>query len=52
MVKYYAAAQGLMHFLSLDFIFKGRKSCERIKSKIVITNQAGVARSMVSANQC
>ena len=52
MRKDYVAGQGLMNFLSLDFIFKGRKTCERIKSKTVITNQAGVARSMVSANQC
>ena len=52
MGKYYAAAQGLMHFLSLDFIFKRLRACERISSKIVINNQAGVARSMVSANQC
>ena len=52
MGKYYAAGQGLMHFLGLDFIFKGRKTCERISSKIVINNQTGVARSMVSANEC
>lgn len=40
MGKYYLAGQGLMHLK----LVKG--------SKIVINNQAGIARSMVSANQC